>query len=360
MPEIFGKYLSRQDYMRRVGDAGQAFGIRAVEYAAGKRSLIRAYEVEPASGLRFTVAESKGLDLLSLSYRGVPFSFITKASISSPWIADEQGMAYRGSLGAGFMYTAGLSNVGGPCEEGGFYHYAHGALKNLPAENVSWRTDWDGDDCTLRIGGDVRDAQFFGRNLLLHREISARVGEKRLFIEDAIENQGFSAEQLMLLYHMNLGFPILDADAVLYAPVAAREALTPHTRAHDADYARMVPPIDNHEEYLHALTLKSGADGRTLCAVYNPRLNLGLYLRYNVDPLRYLIEWKCMSSGDYALGVLPSTCKPLGRSADRACGEARALAPFEPLTAKLEIGVIDGAAELGALRAEIDRMRAGG
>ena len=357
MPRIYGRQLTRREYLARVGDAGQLFGIRPFQYTAGKASLVKGFDVDTAGGLRFSVNESKGLNLFALSYRGIRFNFVTKAALSSPWIADEQGMAYRTSLDAGFLYTAGLSNVGGPCLDGSDYHNAHGAVRNTPAGHVCAEEVWNGDDCTLRIAGDVRDAAFFGRNLLLHRELRAQVGEKRLTIHDVIENQGFSEEQLMLLYHMNLGYPVLDAGTELIAPVRAREALSEHTRLRDPDYARMTAPIDNNEEYLYALTLGRDADGMTACAAWNANLSIGLYVRYNADPLRYLIEWKCMRSGDYALGMLPSTCKPSGRIADRESGEMRAIAPFERLEARLEIGILEGEAECAAFRKSISNMK---
>jgi len=357
MPNIHGRQLTKREYLARVGDIGQCFGIRAMQFASGKAAMVRAYEVDPASGLRFAVSESKGMDLYDLSYRGIRFSFFTKAGYSSPWITEEQGMGYLNNLGAGFLYTAGLSNVGGPVEDGGFYHNVHGNLKNIPAENVCWKSDWEGDECTLRLSGDVRDSAFFGRNLLLHREISAVVGEKRFFIRDTIENQGFDDEQIMLLYHMNLGYPVLDAGTRLLAPVIADEPQSEHTRKNDPDFARMIAPIDNNVEYLHALTLGSDENRRTACAAYNDRLGLGLYVRYNVDWLKYLIEWKCMSSGDYALGMLPATCRPSGRVANRENGDLRHLAPFEKFENLLEIGVIDGPEELDAYLKSIKGMK---
>lgn len=357
MPTIYGRSMTRREYLARVGDIGQCFGIRAVQYASGKASMVRAYDVDPASGLRFSVSESKGMDLFDLSYKGIRFSFVTKAGYSSPWITEEQGMAYRNNLGAGFLYTAGLSNVGGPVEDGGFYHNVHGNLKNIPAENVSWGSVWDGDECALKLSGDVRDAAFFGRNLLLHRELSVNVGEKRFFIRDTVENQGFAEEQIMLLYHMNLGYPVLDADTRLLAPVVREEPLSEHTRRNDPDYARMIAPVDNNEEYLHALTLACDGDNRTACAAYNERLGLGLYIRYNADWLKYLIEWKCMSSGDYALGMLPSTCRPSGREANRTNGDLRTLGPFERFENALEIGIIEGGAERDAYLQSIEGLR---
>lgn len=356
MPVLFGKHVSKAEYLRRVGDIDQCFGLHPIEYTEGKASMIHACNVDLASGLQFSVNESKGLDLFKLIYKGMSYGFVTKASLTAPWLCDEQGMAYRNCFGAGFLYTCGLSNVGSSCEENGFYHAVHGNLKNIPARNVCHESIWNGDECELRIAGDLRDSAFFGRNLSLHREYRASIGEKRLFIEDTIENQGFAPEQLMLLYHMNLGYPILDACTELIAPIDAVEPLSEHTRIHDANFARMIPPIDNNEEYLYALKLRSDSDGKTLVAAYNAELKLGLYVRYNTDLLRYLIEWKCMSSGDYALGILPSTCKPLGRAANRADGELRMITPGEVLHTQLEIGVIDGDAELQSIRNQIERM----
>ena len=357
MPKIYGSEIRRIDYLRHVGDANQVFGLKCLEYLDGKAAMIRACEVDNASFMRFTVAESKGLDLLELSYKGMHYNFVSKASISSPWIADEQGMAYRGCLGAGFLYTAGLANVGGFCEEDGFYHCAHGAYKNIPARNVALREEWQGDACTLHISGDVRDAQFFGRNLLLHREIHTVLGEKRLFLSDTIENQGFAPEQLMLLYHMNLGWPILDADARLYAPILKDEPLTAHTAESDHITEQMIAPIDGNSEYLHALTLGAAQDGKTLCMFYNPARGLGLYLRYSKQLLRYLIVWKCMVSGDYALGILPSNCKPLGRAAVRKDGDAQYIEPMQTLNTELEIGIVEGEAEFSCFLEEINRIR---
>ena len=353
MPYIYGKYLTKKEYFAHVGDAKQCFGIYPLLYTAGKASFISCYDVDNAGGLRFSVNESKNLDLFSFTYKGVPFQFVTKAGLSSPWIAQEQGMAYRNNLGAGFMYTAGLSHVGLGCEDNGFYHNVHGNLKNIPAENVAWETCWDGDSCVLKISGETYDSAFFGRNLFLRREISTPVGEHRLFIRDFIENRGFNDEQIMLLYHMNLGYPVLDAGTRLLAPVQCDTPLSEHTKGNDQDYSVMIAPIDNNIEYLHDLTLKADENGRTLSVAWNPDMNLGLYVRYNTDWLKHLIEWKCMSSGDYALGMLPSTCIPIGRAANREGEDFRTLAPFASFTNTLEIGVVDGTEEYMMLQREI-------
>ena len=347
MAEIWGQSLTRKEMLRHVGSLDQLFGIRPVLLGGGKETMLRCLEVHNGGGLQLTIAESCAMDLLQLSWRGMPLGFTSKAGIHAPWLSDYVGMSYRRSLGAGFLYTAGLSNVGGACEEETEYHYAHGALKTTPAEHVSARMEWQGDDCTLIAEGEVRESAFFGRNLLLHRTISTRVGSRSVTIRDRLENQDFSPVEIMLLYHMNLGYPLLDDGAELLLDPVHTEALSEHTRE-DPDWRRMIPPIDGNEEYLYAHQVQPGPDGFVHAAVFNPRLGFGLELRYRSELLRYLIEWKCMRSGDYALGVLPSTCKPIGRTAAAEAGQLTTLQPLEPVELELGIRILESRSELSA------------
>jgi len=340
MPKLWGREWTRQDLMRHVGSLSQVFGIRPVSGGAGKETGLRCIEMNNGGGLQLTVAESKALDLLQVSWKGMNLGFETKAGIHAPWLCDEVGMSYRRNLGAGFLYTAGLSNVGGFCEEDNEYHYAHGALKNTPAETVSCRTDWDGDECTLTVEGEVRESAFFGRNLLLRRSISTQVGSNSFRIHDVIENQDFAPAQLMLLYHMNLGFPLLEEGAELLLRAKTTEAMSAHTLT-DPDWRIMCPPIDNNEEYLYVHTPQVDADGMARAALWNERLSLGLEVSFTPQTLPYLVQWKCMKSGDYALGVLPSTCKPVGRLAAAETDQLTTLGSFETMELELELRVVE-------------------
>lgn len=346
MSNVLREELNKEDLMRYVGDTNQVFGIRKIEYSGGKENLVKAYEVNNGGGLRFSVNENKGLDIFDMSYRGTNLSFVSKAGLNSPYIADEQGLSYRCSLGAGFLYTAGLSNVGGFCEEKETYHYAHGSMKNIPAENVSARTVWEGQKCRIAIEGQMRESAFFGRNLLLQRRIETMAGSRVLHIYDCIENQDFEPARLMLLYHMNIGFPLLAEGAELLAHVVESETLSKHTALHDVDYRIMTAPQDGNEEYLYAHILKKNADGTAAAGLFNKKRKLGIYVRYNAEILKYLVEWKSMKSGDYALGILPSTCRPVGRNNAIENGDVIELKPFGKMETDMEIGITEDKEEL--------------
>ncbi len=355
MPLIFNRQLSKQDYFRLAGDENQCFGIREFTHNEGKSGLIRGLNVSTASPLEYDILTSKGLDFFRLTFKGINMAFVTKAGLTSPWLTDGQGWAYRYGLGAGFMYTAGLSNVGGPTQDGQAYHYAHGSIKETPAHNISHAAVWDGDDCELVVSADIADSAFYGRNLSLHREIRTPVGSPVIRITDTIENRAFNNEDIMLLYHMNMGYPFLSRNLKLYIPVISKEALTEGTVKKDSAFDVMIDPVDNGEEFLYALRLRSKNDMTVYC-VYNEELRIGLYVRYNTKILPYLIEWKSMVSGDYALGLLPATAKPMGRKWAKENGEMVSIPPFSPLTNQLEIGFIDEEEELLRIRSEIDTL----
>jgi hypothetical protein len=54
-----------------------------------------------------------------------------------------------------------------------------------------------------------------------------------------------------------------------------------------------------------------------------------------------MVQWKCMKSGDYALGLLPSTCKPIGRLAAAQQDQLVTIEPFEKMEITLQIRILE-------------------
>ena len=55
----------------------------------------------------------------------------------------------------------------------------------------------------------------FGRKLKLLREIRVSLDEASFTICDRIVNEGDRTEPIELLYHMNMGYPLLDEDSLV-------------------------------------------------------------------------------------------------------------------------------------------------
>ena len=72
--------------------------------------------------------------------------------------------------------------------------------------------------------GETLQASVFGEHLVLRRRIEARVGESRLTIADEVENVGWDRTPHMVLYHVNVGFPVASEGSEVLVPARSVEA----------------------------------------------------------------------------------------------------------------------------------------
>ena len=64
----------------------------------------------------------------------------------------------------------------------------------------------------------------------------------------------------------------------------------------------------------------------------NPTLDIAMKMSWSGDTLPILSQWRSMASGDYVLGLEPTNCYIMGRSAERANGTLPVLEPFQSVT----------------------------
>jgi hypothetical protein len=156
-----------------------------------------------------------------------------------------------------------------------------------------------------------------------------------------VENLGFGPAPLMLLQHINLGFPLVGP--------GARLELSEHTTLpRDADaqagLARCLEfeePQPGYREQVFYHDLAPDANGRVSVRLINPGARdgkgLGVELGYAKSAYPNLVEWKMMGEGLYAVGLEPANCHVHGRSWERQNGTLQELAPQETRRFGLEI-----------------------
>lgn len=140
------------------------------------------------------------------------------------------GNMQQRSIMGGLLFTCGLENIGGPCSLEGKEYPMHGRIRTTPAEHVGADICRTGEDYTLTLTGELREAELFGENIVLRRKITTVYGEHKICIEDRISNEGFRREPMMLLYHINAGYPLLSEKSRIILPtrkVRPRDELRP-------------------------------------------------------------------------------------------------------------------------------------
>jgi len=341
MIHLWGKQYSRRDLLRRVGDMRQLAGAEACELADGRERGVRVVRLWNATGLDCTVTADRGLGLTTLRFRGTPLPFETAVGTAHPAYYEPGGLGFLRTFPAGFLTPCGLTQVGSPCEDEGEALGLHGRLSNLPVSNLSWGGEWQGEEYRVWVEGQVRETRFFGENLVLKRRIWTTLDQPRLWIEDRVENQGFSPAPHMILQHINLGFPLVDAGARLELPP---HTTRPRDAAAEPGLERCLEfedPTPGYAEQVFYHDLLAGPDGRVEVRFVNPHFDggrgLGLSLRYSRAEYPVLVQWKMMGEGAYVVGLEPANCHVEGRCAEREWGTLQMLEPGEVRRYHLEI-----------------------
>ena len=237
--------------------------------------------------LNFVLSASNCLDILRLWHRGSNIGFLSKNGLYTP------KDAFPHVFPGGMLYTCGLDNIG---DREGFP--VHGRMHNIPADVKEIRADEAG----IRIVGETVAASLFGENLKTVRTVETAFGSGKITITDEIRNEAYRDENYCVLYHVNAGYPMIDEGAEIYGDFAESYSRTAWAEENAADMLRITYPRDNMEETCYFHVMKAPRVG-----VINRKLGKKLELRYSGETLPYLIEWKSMASGDFALGLEPAT-----------------------------------------------------
>lgn len=345
----------RANLMQRMGDISQLAGLKRYELADGKAKGVEAVDFWTGSGFAFTVLPGRGMDIAWASYKGVPVAYMSKTGIAAPAYYESEGFRWLRNFFAGLLTTCGLSNAGLPCADkdpllGTEEHGLHGRISNMGADNVCVKEEWQGDEFVMTVSGRLRESRLFGENLTLKREISAVMGESRLRIRDVVANEGFHPQPMMVLYHINFGYPLLDAGSRMVCNSAAIIANTDAAEAARGRYNLMGPPVEGATEHLYFHDPVAGKDGWAAAALVNDALELGAYVRFRKDQLPKLSQWKSLAASEYVLGIEPGNCLPVGRVKQRERGGLEILPPGGRKDIEVEIGILDGAKAIAAFR----------
>jgi Domain of unknown function (DUF4432) len=220
-----------------------------------------ALDVRVYRGIELRIHPTRGFDIGAAWFRGFPLAWISAVGEGGAESAD-----WREAWGGGLLTTCGLDNVGAASEGIGL----HGTYTFLAARDVDIVRTRDEIVCSATVDEP--------RGLRVERSIMTRMAEGRVEVHDRTTNISDQSVEALLLYHVNLGWPLWD------------------------EGARLASDATNVESDL-------------------PRL----------------WQWIDPAPGTYALGIEPANCSVLGRAHDRAEGTLPELEPGEERTTSIVI-----------------------
>jgi len=359
MPRLFGRDYSRDELLQKVGSVDQLGGVRQVVLVEGKAAGSRAVEFRTGTGLRFTALAERALDICWADYRGASLCWQSPCGVVHPSYFEPEGLGWLRSFAGGLLVTCGMTWFGAPHEdpEGGVEAHSglglHGRVAHIPAENLYVDAAWEDDEYIMWAQGKMREAMVFGPNLVLERKVSTRLGENRIWIDDSVRNEAFVEQEHMLMYHCNLGFPVLDEKGEY---LFASDEVIPRTEL-AGEYVdesnRFAAPDPQQEELVYYHRLRGQSDGTTYVAFVNRGFNgdegLGVYFKFNLQQMPWLCQWKMPGAQTYVTGIEPATGQGDGRPGERESGRMITIGPQQSRSYNLEIGVLAGEREIGEM-----------
>lgn len=311
-----------------IGHPNQIYGVEQMQILGGKGDGMRMLYVRNGKGLEFWVSLDRCADISRLSLKGDNFGYFAPCGYVSPKYYDNKGAGFLKSFTAGFFTTCGLTAVGTPCTDDGEELPLHGTISNTPCENINYRMDEE----SIHIKATVRDAAIFTHQLILEREYIVPLDKNEIYMCDTIKNIGSKDSPLEVLYHCNMGYPLLDENAQITIPSSEILPRDDHARTGIKDCLKVEKPQEDYQEMCYYHTLPGDAE----VSIFNPGIKKGLTMSFDKSELKYFTQWKMMGKNDYVMGLEPGNCLPDGRDVMRRKGVLEILKPGEIKTHHLK------------------------
>lgn len=326
-----------------VGSMDQLARIRTSVLDDGRGRGIRMADIDNGSGLRFTVLLDRGMDIGDASFNGIPFAYQSPVGAVHPSYFESDGLRWLRSFGGGLVVGCGLRNVGSPEAGNGMRVDGplglHGRLSNTPAEDIAVSKVWKNGKYVLSISGIIREVSVFGENLELRRTISTAMGDNSISIFDEVTNLGVRPSPLMILYHINVGFPLLSETSVVEGKVKNTIPRNEGAAAGLGEWNMCRPPTGGYAEQCFFHDVAADTDGMARMTLRNPASGLVMEVAYRKAELPYFTQWKMMGQQEYVMGLEPANSYPDGQAAEKENGTLQIIDPGEMVEFKVMISL---------------------
>lgn len=305
-----------------VGNPLQVRGAEQYILQNGKGDGMHFLYVRNGKGLEAWISLDRAGDVSRMSVCGDNMGYFAPCGYVAPQYYDGDGVGFLKSFTAGFFTTCGLTAVGSPCEDEGEILPLHGTISHIPAQLRAIEETAD----ELVVKMQIRDAALFGRKLVMDRVYRFSYTENVFTVEDTVTNEGDVTSPYMILYHCNMGYPLVSENSQVVIPHDSVVARDDFAAEHIDTALTLEKPQAGYRERCYYYDVKA-ENGVAKLGIFNPDIAKGVVMSYDKQALPCFIEWKMMGDTDYVLGLEPGNCTADGRDVLRKNGTLQFLEP---------------------------------
>ena len=298
--------------------------IRHGRFSGGSSDQVEVVEVDTGA-VRALVLPSRGMSIWRMDTEGLRFGW--DSPVSGPVhprqvpLFDPSGIGWLEGFDE-FVVRCGLASNGAPehDERGQLLHPLHGRVGNLPADSLS--IEYNEASGRLDLIGEVLESRLFIRRLRLRSRIRFRAGSPDVELLDDVTNELSSPTSIQLLYHINVGTPLLSEGAQVAAAlesVAPKDALS---AGEMEQWNQFGAPQQGYAERVYFARPLADESNSTSVMLRTEDGQQGLGVSFGTQGLPRFILWKntaALSDG-YVTGLEPATNYPNPRSFEEQQG----------------------------------------
>ncbi len=351
---------------QEVGGPAEGYAVRKRRLYGGPRDGVDLVEIEVDTDegpFRLAIVPTRGMGIWRGKLADVRLGW--QSPVHGPVHPSLVNLHEASGLGwlQGFdemLVRCGLENNGGPSfdQNGNLQNTLHGKLANIPAHLVELSIDTA--TGVIQLTGQVDESRLFHSKLRLTTTYTFRINHPGVEIVDQIENLSAEPGELELLYHINMGVPLLEPGAKLVIPF---ETMAPHNQnavENLPEWDTYGPESPGKPEACFFFEPAADADGKTRVLLHNQAGDRGFGIRFNKNQLPRLIQWKQQQSiaDGYVTGIEPAINFPNPKPFEKAHGRVASLEPGEKRTFELYLEAFATAETIATAREEIEKLQA--
>ena len=329
---------------------GAADGVEVVEIDTGAVRVI----VLPGRGMSIWKAQAGGVRL------GWDSPIAGPVHPTRVPLFDPSGLGWLEGFDE-LLVRCGLESNGAPeFDDAGHLRYPlHGRIGNLPAAGL--QLEYDGSSGSVDLIGDVHESRLFFRRFRMRTRIRLHAGQPDIEIQDEVTNELSTTATMQMLYHINLGPPLLGADSILEAPIRELAPKDDRSATEIDHWTRFGPPQSGFAERVYFAELYADDDHRATAMLRSADAECGLAVQFDTQTLPRFIVWKntAAETDGYVTGLEPATNFPNARSFEASQGRVVELGPGESVVFRVSLIPLLDAEAVRLMSTAIQNLRHG-
>lgn len=308
----------------KISNRAQIGGIETSVIDDGPGRGSRIAWMDTGGGFRCKILPDRAMDIGEAFMDAYGIAWISQRGLVPPYRGRHAGPDWLRTFGGGLVTTCGLTHVGGPEKDEYGERGLHGEISNISAEieQITQPDLWRG-KMEMSITGRMLQSTVFGPHLELRRTLSGTIGVPEIRISDEVRNTGNISTPHMLLYHMNFGWPLVDAGSrILWrGDWEARDSVMDRKIFRDGHDFKLCPEVrEDHSgggEACVFIDPHADENGRYSFGIRNEALGLEAEVTADKGQLPALANWQHWGRREYVTGLEPGTHHPIGQSRAR-------------------------------------------